>query len=179
MVANKHCPPECLLPLIPYFSPALVSAPLEELDRVTANPHLALTLEHSAFATPEQKKSWKIFAAPAIDHGHLADAAAEAEPDHGRRQTLLQQIGRHDRCAASAICHEGQLRSPANIDSAIPNKVVQRSVLQSPRLTDQEVESFAAMANLTDEILRLIAGNRNSARTMWSSAIYSTIRKRR
>jgi hypothetical protein len=40
------------------------------------------------------------------------------------------------------------------------NKVVQRAVLQSPRLTDQEVESFAAMANLTDEILRLIAGNR-------------------
>jgi hypothetical protein len=41
------------------------------------------------------------------------------------------------------------------------NKVVQRAVLQSPRLTDQEVESFAAMANLTDEILRLMAGNRN------------------
>ena len=40
-------------------------------------------------------------------------------------------------------------------------KVVQRAVLQSPRLTDQEVEAFASMANLTDEILRLIAGNRN------------------
>jgi hypothetical protein len=38
---------------------------------------------------------------------------------------------------------------------------VQRSVLQSPRLTDQEVESYASMANLTDEILRLIANNRN------------------
>ena len=38
---------------------------------------------------------------------------------------------------------------------------MQRAVLQSPRLTDQEVEAFAAMANLTDEILRLIAGNRN------------------
>jgi len=41
------------------------------------------------------------------------------------------------------------------------NKVVQRAVLQSPRLTDQEVEAFAAMSSLTDEILRLIAGNRN------------------
>ena len=40
------------------------------------------------------------------------------------------------------------------------NKVVQRAVLQSPRLTDQEVEAFAAMPNLTDEILRLIANNR-------------------
>jgi len=35
-----------------------------------------------------------------------------------------------------------------------------RRVLQSPRLTDQEVEAFAAMANLTIEILRLIASNR-------------------
>jgi hypothetical protein len=41
------------------------------------------------------------------------------------------------------------------------NKVVQRAVLQSPRLTDQEVEGFAAMTSLTDEILRLIANNRN------------------
>src|SRR3984893_14149454 len=40
------------------------------------------------------------------------------------------------------------------------NKVVQRAVLQSPRLTDQEVEAFASMASLTDEILRLIANNR-------------------
>ncbi len=40
------------------------------------------------------------------------------------------------------------------------NKVVQRAVLQSPRLTDQEVEAFASMTSLTDEILRLIAGNR-------------------
>jgi hypothetical protein len=41
------------------------------------------------------------------------------------------------------------------------NKVVQRAVLQSPRLTDQDVEAFASMSTLTDEILRLIANNRN------------------
>jgi uncharacterized protein YjeT (DUF2065 family) len=39
--------------------------------------------------------------------------------------------------------------------------VVQRAVLQSPRLSDQEVEAFASMTNLTDEILRLIGKNRN------------------
>jgi len=39
-------------------------------------------------------------------------------------------------------------------------KVVQRAVLQSPLLSDQEVESFAGMASMTDETLRLIAGNR-------------------
>jgi hypothetical protein len=39
-------------------------------------------------------------------------------------------------------------------------KVVQRAVLQSARLTDREVEGFAAMASLTDDILRLIGSNR-------------------
>ena len=41
------------------------------------------------------------------------------------------------------------------------NKIVQRAVLESPRLTDQEVEAFASMSSLTDEILRLMAKNRN------------------
>ena len=160
MVANKHCPPECLLPVVPYFSPALVQKLLEELDRVTANPHLALTLEHSAFVTPEQKKILEDFRSTHIDHGHLADAAAEAEPDPNRRQTLLQQIGRMTVAQRVQFAMKGSSEARRTLirDS---NKVVQRSVLQSPRLTDQEVEAFASMTSLTDEILRLIATNRN------------------
>ena len=160
MAENRNCPPECLLPLVPYFSPAVVQHLLEELDRVTAHPQLAATLEHSAFVTPEQKKLLEEFRSTQIDHGHLADAAAEAEPDPGRRQTLLQQISRMTVAQRVQFAMKGSSEARRTLirDS---NKVVQRSVLQSPRLTDQEVEGFASMANLTDEILRLIAGNRN------------------
>jgi hypothetical protein len=45
-----------------------------------------------------------------------------------------------------------------------PCKVVQRAVLQSSRLSDREVEGYAAMANLSDEVLRVIAMNRNFLR---------------
>jgi hypothetical protein len=160
MAANKHCPPEFLVPLVPYFSPSIVQHLLEELDRVTAHPHLAAMLEHSAFVTPEQKKILEDFRSTQIDHGRLADAAAEAEPDPGRRQTLLQQIGRMTVAQRVQFAMKGSSEARRTLirDN---NKVVQRSVLQSPRLTDQEVESFAAMPNLTDEILRQIAGNRN------------------
>ena len=160
MAANKNCPAESLVPLVPYFSPSIVQHLLEELDRVTAHPHLAAMLEHSAFVTPEQKKILEDFRSTHIDHGHLADAAAEAEPDPGRRQTLLQQIGRMTVAQRVQFAMKGSSEARRTLirDS---NKVVQRSVLQSPRLTDQEVESFAGMVNLTDEILRLIAGNRN------------------
>lgn len=41
-----------------------------------------------------------------------------------------------------------------------PCKVVQRAVLQSPKLSMQEVESFAAMRTLSDEALRIISINR-------------------
>jgi hypothetical protein len=41
-----------------------------------------------------------------------------------------------------------------------PNKLVQKCVLQSPRLTDSEVEGFACMTNLSAEILRAISMNR-------------------
>lgn len=41
-----------------------------------------------------------------------------------------------------------------------PNKLVSVSVLSSPKLTDSEVESFAKMGNVSEEILRMIGMNR-------------------
>jgi hypothetical protein len=41
-----------------------------------------------------------------------------------------------------------------------PNKLVAGAVLSSPKLTDAEVESFAKMANVAEEVLRVIGGNR-------------------
>jgi hypothetical protein len=40
------------------------------------------------------------------------------------------------------------------------NKIIQRAVLQSPRLTETDVESFASMTNLSADILRIISSNR-------------------
>jgi hypothetical protein len=41
-----------------------------------------------------------------------------------------------------------------------PNKLVAGAVLSSPKLTDAEVESFAKMANVAEEVLRVIGTNR-------------------
>lgn len=40
------------------------------------------------------------------------------------------------------------------------SKVVSRAVLSSPKLTESEVESFAALKNVSQDVLRLIAMNR-------------------
>ncbi len=160
MVRNKNCSAEHLVPAVRSLSTESIQMLMEELDRVSQSPALAGALEHSNSLTAEQKAQLHELRGTAIDHGALAEAALEAEPDLGKRQTLLQRLATMtvSQRVQFAIKGGSEARRTLIRDS---NKVVQRAVLQSPRLTDQEVEAFASMTALTDEILRLIAKNRN------------------
>jgi hypothetical protein len=46
-----------------------------------------------------------------------------------------------------------------------PNRIVASAVLSSPRVTEAEIEAFAAMRNVSDEILRTIGKNREWTRS--------------
>lgn len=160
MVRNKNCPAEHLVPMVRSLSTESIQILMEELDRVSESLALAGALEHSSSVTADQKAQLHELRGTAIDNGALAEAALEAEPDLGKRQTLLQRLATMtvSQRVQFAIKGGSEARRTLIRDS---NKVVQRAVLQSPRLTDQEVEAFAAMSSLTDEILRIIAKNRN------------------
>ena len=160
MAQNKNCGAEYLVPVVRYLSTESIQILMEELDRISASPALAGALENSTSVTVEQKAQLRELRSAAIDHGVLAEAALEAEPDLAKRQTLLQRLATMSVAQRVQFAFKGgsEARRTLIRDS---NKVVQRAVLQSPRLTDQEVEAFAAMSSLTDEILRLIARNRN------------------
>jgi len=161
MIHNRNCAGEYLVPLVPRLSATGVSSLLEELDRVSASSALATAMEHSPHLTADHKNVLQeLRSAALLDPMRLAEVAEEAEPDPVKRQTLLQQISRMNvsQRVQFAMKGSGEARRTLIRDS---NKVVQRAVLQSPRLTDQEVEAYASMANLTDEILRMIANNRN------------------
>ena len=159
LIENKHCPAEHLVPVVQHLSALGIQTLFEELDRVSQSPALAAALEHSNAITLEQKAQLHELLGSAIDEAALAEAVAEAEPDLHKRQTLLQQIAKMTVSQRVQFAMKGGSEARRTLIRD-PNKVVQRAVLQSPRLTDQEVEAFASMANLTDEILRLIAGNR-------------------
>src|SRR3989338_9778940 len=47
-----------------------------------------------------------------------------------------------------------------------PSKVVYRAVLQSPKLSDGEVENFATMKNVAEEALRIISGSRKFMKSL-------------
>jgi hypothetical protein len=160
MARNKNCGGEYLTHVARALSAESIQVLMEELERVSESPALAAALEHSSSVTAEQKALLHELRGNAIDHGALAEAALEAEPDLGKRQTLLQRLATMTVAQRVQFAIKGGAEARRTLirDS---NKVVQRAVLQSPRLTDQEVEAFAAMSALTDEILRLIAKNRN------------------
>ena len=159
MVQNKGCTAAHLVPIVRHLSTLGIQALMEELDRVSDSPALVSALEHSTSLTADQKHQLHELHGSAIDETALAEAAAEAEPDLGRRQTLIQKLAKMNVAERVQFAIKGGPEARRTLIRD-PNKVVQRAVLQSPRLTDQDVEAFAAMSSLTDEILRLIATNR-------------------
>jgi hypothetical protein len=161
MVQNRNCPSKFITPHVPQLSAMSVQALMDSLDRVAESATLAAALLESSSVTADNKRVLQDLLAPdtPIDEQALLDALMEAEPDPEKRQTLLQRLAKMSvsERVQYAIKGGSEARRTLIRDS---NKVVQRAVLQSPRLTDQEVEGFASMTSLTDEILRLIANNR-------------------
>ncbi|MGH9684322.1 MAG: hypothetical protein ACRD4S_12025 [Candidatus Acidiferrales bacterium] len=160
LAKNSACPTALVTRVASDLSSAGVQALLDNLDRLSSDPHLVLALNQVKTATIEQRELIPHLQGGALALKELEEAAAEIEPDHQKRQTLLQKVARMTvvQRIQSALKGGREERMLLIRDS---NKIVQRGVLQSPRLTESEVESFAAMANLTGEVLRLISMNRN------------------
>jgi hypothetical protein len=160
LIDNKNCDGDHLAPAAKHFSTSNVQALMDDLERVSASPTLTVALANTTSVTTEQKHLLQELLSDAhLDEATLAEAASEAEPDAARRQTLLQRLAKMTVAQRVQFAIKGgsEARRTLIRDNS---KVVQRAVLQSPRLTDQEVEQFASMSTLTDEILRLIANNR-------------------
>ncbi len=156
---NPNCPPELLAPTVPHMTTAALQGLMADLDRLSSTPALAAALATSPFLTAEQRLQLQELLQEESDPAALEEAVAAAEPDLVKRQSLLQRLAR------MRVPERVQLALKGNREERMtlirdPCKVVQRAVLQSPRITEREVEAFAAMANLNDEVLRLIAMNR-------------------
>jgi hypothetical protein len=89
----------------------------------------------------------------------LAEEKVPEEVAEQRRTTLLQRITRMTpiQKIKAALTGSQEERLILIRDS---NKLVAQSVLVSPKLSDHEVENFASMKDVDDEVLRLIAANR-------------------
>jgi len=174
LVENRNCPAKFLTAHVPNMSSSGVQLLMEELQRVSESAALAAALLHSNSVTVGDKVLLNELLAssePAddslLDEALIEEVIEESAPetapapapDAPVRQTIIQRIAKLtvSQKVQYAIKGGSEARRALIRDS---NKVVQRAVLQSPRLTGQEVEAFASMSSLTDEILRIIATNR-------------------
>jgi hypothetical protein len=164
LVKSSRCPIEFLGPAVKALTTSAVQELMQDLDQLSSNRTLAASLMQSASLTAEQRQQLEeLVANKPESQSAFAAAVADIDISHENRTTLLQRL------ATMRVVERVQLALKGNREERMalirdPCKVVQRAVLQSARLTDREVETFASMASLTDEVLRLIATGRKFRR---------------
>ncbi len=79
------------------------------------------------------------------------------------RVSMINRIMRMGMKGRVRLAMKGD-REARNILIRDPNRIIAQAVVQNSRITDQEVEKIATMRSAPEEVLRLIANNRNWAR---------------
>jgi hypothetical protein len=157
LAKNEACPAALVTRVARYLTAVGIQALLDNMERLSSDEHLATALVQSQGATAEQQSLLaEIHKNEPIPAKDLEDAAKDAEPDPVKRETLLKQVAHMNVVQRLTLALKGN-REARMILIKDPNKLVQRCVLQSPRLTDMEVESFAKMTNLSEEVFRVIS----------------------
>jgi hypothetical protein len=91
-----------------------------------------------------------------------ADASApriDVPQEEKKDPSALQKIAAMAPAQRVALAMKGT-REERAVLIRDPNKIVAVAVLSSPKITDTEVESIAKMANVSDEVLRIIGHTR-------------------
>jgi len=115
--------------------------------------------EHEAEIKAEEAKTFELTDLTEDEKKELhAHATVKEKPDKSRLSPL-------QRIAQMTVGERVQLgmkgsREDRYILIRDGSKVVSSAVLESPKLTDQEIEAFAAMKNVQESVLRGIAGKR-------------------
>lgn len=160
LAKNSACPTDSVTRVARFLTASGIQALLDHLERLTSDPQLLAALAHSQAASVEQQELiTEIQRNEAVNVKELEEAAAESEPDPVKRQTVMQKLTHMNVVERIILALKGG-REERMLLIRDRNKIVQRSVLQSPRLTESEVESFASMANVTSDVLRIISLNR-------------------
>ncbi len=101
----------------------------------------------------------------AVDEPLIEGAALDGEPDLAEegadepKDSLVQKIAKMTFTERLKAALKGS-REMRAILIRDPNKMVAASVLSSSKVTESEIEGFARMTNVSEEVLRTIASNR-------------------
>lgn len=159
LAANPNCPGSALAKVAEHLAPASIQALVENLEKLAESPELVAALRDRTDLTLEQQRAFEELTTE-TDAETLEKTLAEGEPEPQKRQTLTQRLARMNVVQRLTLALKGGKEERMALIRD-PNKLVQRAVLQSPRMTDLEVETFSGMTNVSEEVLRHISLNRN------------------
>jgi len=112
------------------------------------------------------------------DRGIFPDEMPEIKVDEEGEAPLVEgdddlDLGDEHETKESATQRVAKMGFPEKLKAAVkgsremrailirdPNKMISAGVLSSPKVTENEIESFARMASLSEEVLRIIGQNR-------------------
>ena len=159
LAKNRSCPRDLVARAAGHLTSAGIQSLLDDLDGLSMSSALAEALAGSVHATPEQMELIAELSKGLPEENQVREAVKAAEPVSVRRQSLIQKISNMTVVERIQLAIKGPREARTSLirDS---NKIIQRAVLQSPRLTETDVESFASMTNLSADILRIISSNR-------------------
>jgi hypothetical protein len=95
---------------------------------------------------------------PSVDDA-MIHILSEEERQQAEKVNTIQKIYRLNTAEKLVTALKGS-REERAILIRDPNRLVSSAVLDSPRLTEPEIESFSAMKNVSDQVLRYIGNHR-------------------
>ena len=140
-----------------YDDALLLAEHIEVPDAETDDTWLASLeyLEEIYEETDEQRE--------AIVRKILGELSTDEEEITGERISMINRILRMGMKDRVKLAMKGD-REARNILIRDPNRIVSQAVVNNPRITEQEIEKIAAMRAVPEDVLRLIAINRNWTR---------------
>lgn len=139
------------------FEDAILLAEMIEVpDSEVDDSWLALSFIEELYEETEEQRA-------AIVDKIVGELKYDDEEVPNERVSMINRIlrmGMKDRVKLAA---KGD-REARNILIRDPNRIIAQAVVQNARITEQEVEKIASMRSAPEEVLRLIATNRNWAR---------------
>ncbi len=115
--------------------------------------------EHANEIVAEQSKGFELTGVTEDEKHELHAHAAAPTEEEQTRMSPLQRIANMRVGERVQLAMKGS-REERYILIRDGSKVVSSAVLESPKLTDQEIETFAAMKNVQESVLRGIASKR-------------------
>ncbi len=158
ILGQSHCPEDVLTKVAEQLPIALVGLVLDDLERISRTPAIVEALAKNPKLTGEQRARVVELRAE-FSREPAPVAPTEEEVADPEQESLMLHIARMKVGERVHIALLGT-REERLILIRDASKVVQRAVLQSPRMTESDVEAIATMRNVSEEVLRSIASDR-------------------